>query len=101
MGAAAGRRPRAAGESVEGSREASMARSMWLSAVMWVARGEGARLAVSGNRRALGATGCWTGVNRADVAGAGCGVFRTENWWVALMKAKPRAMESVAVAQAV
>ncbi len=78
-----------------------MARSMWLSAEMWVARGEGARLAVSVNRRALGATGCWTGVNRADVAGAGWGVFRTENWWVALMKAKPRAMESVAVAQAV
>jgi hypothetical protein len=60
-------------------------------------------LAVSASTGALGATGCWTGVNWAVVEemGAGCGVFRTENWWVALMKAKPRAMESVAVAQAV
>src|ERR1700734_2293357 len=68
---------------------------------MRAARGEWAKLAVSLSAGVMAA--CWTGVTWADVEemGVGWGVLSTENWWVALMKAKPRAMESVAVAQAV
>ena len=60
--AAAAVRPRAAGESLEGSREASMALSMWLSAETWLAAGADAMLAVRG-----GAAGCKTGARRAAV----------------------------------
>jgi hypothetical protein len=87
--AAAAVRPRAAGESLEGSREASMALSMWLSAETWAAVLESAG-AMAGRE---------TGARRA-AAGVGGGGVSKENWWVALTKAMPKARERLAEAQA-